>query len=140
MKVLIVDTSIQIVERLEEMLSVEGSIRAIYGAVSYEKSIKLFNEIKPDLILLDINLPDRLSFKLLKEIKNSNYKTYVIVLLYNSDLFILDQLKTAGVDFQIDKYNDFEKLPGIIHSIASNKKKGFTDILFNIYRLKKQIK
>ena len=68
MKVLIVDYSIRIVERLEEMLSEAGNIAYMRKAVSYTEAINLYQKIKPDIVLLDICLPADGSFKILKEI------------------------------------------------------------------------
>ena len=70
MKVLIVDYSIRIVERLEEMLSEAGNITYVHKAVSYTQAINLYQKIKPDIVLLDICLPADGSFKILKEIKS----------------------------------------------------------------------
>ena len=53
MEILIVDSSIQIIERLAEILSEAKNIKTIYRAVSYAQASALFNTSKPDVVLLD---------------------------------------------------------------------------------------
>jgi chemotaxis response regulator CheB len=99
MKVLIVDYSIRIVERLEEMLSEAGSISYIHKAVSYTKAIQLYQKIKPGIVLLDICLPADNSFKILKEIKKPGSTTYVIILGVERDTYVHEQCNSLGADF-----------------------------------------
>jgi DNA-binding NarL/FixJ family response regulator len=123
MKVLIVDSSIRIIERLEEILSEAENITAIHRAVSYEEATKLFKENKHDAVLLDIFLPRNESFKLLKEIKQTGCKTSVIILSVQTDNYVQERCKSLGADFFLDKYNEFEKIPGVINGIAGNNNK-----------------
>ena len=79
MLVLIVDGSIQIIERIGEMISESNNATAINSAISYQEAITLFKKNKPSVVLLDGYLPQNLSLKLLREIKQTGYKTAVIV-------------------------------------------------------------
>ena len=70
MKILIVDSSVQMIQRLEEILSEAAIDLTIYSTVSYEAAAKLFKENIPDIALLNISLHGTESFTLLKEIKS----------------------------------------------------------------------
>lgn len=122
MEILIVDSSIQIIERLGELISEEENIKTIYRAVSYKAASELFNETKPDVVLLDIGLPQNKSVDLLKEIKAANNKTVVIVLSIHVDEGTKQKYKSLGIDFFFDKYNDFEKIPAVINNVSKSKK------------------
>jgi len=117
MLVLIVDSSAQIIERMEEIISDTGNITAIHGAVSYPEAKKLFNENKHDAVLLDIDLPGNDSLKLLEEIKKTRKKTCVIIQFTHINRYIQERCKSLGADFFIDKYYDFEKIGGLLNSI-----------------------
>src|ERR1700752_1257777 len=80
MRILIVDDSIQIIERLEAMISELENISLIHHAVSSEEAEKLLDANKYDVIVLDMDLIVHESLKLLKEIKKNNAKSCVIVL------------------------------------------------------------
>lgn len=123
MVILIVDSSIQIIERLEEILSEAENITAIHKAVSYQEAAKLFKEIKHDLVLLDSGLPGNGWIDLLKEIKGTSSTTPVIVLANHLDNHNKEKCKFLGADFFFDKYHDFEKIPRVINAITGNKNK-----------------
>ncbi|MEO8765168.1 MAG: response regulator [Ginsengibacter sp.] len=120
MKVLIIDYSIGIVERLGEMLSEIENITSIHKAVSYDEAIKLYQATRPDIVLLDICLPANNSFKILKEIKSPGSKTRVIILAVEKDNYINELCDLLGADFFFDKYSEFEKIPAAIDAIISN--------------------
>src|SRR5882757_9368927 len=110
MLILIVDSSIEIIERLEELLSEAENITTIHKAASSEETKKLFEKNKYDMVLLDIDLPGNGSLKILKEIKKTGRETRVIILFTYIDKYIREQCKYLGADFFFDKYYDFEKI------------------------------
>jgi DNA-binding NarL/FixJ family response regulator len=112
MLILIIDSSVQIVERLEEIISEAGNITAVHRALSYEEAKKLIEENKYDVVLLDIDLPANESLKLLREIKKADEETCVIILSFHMDNYIRAQYLEA--DFFFDKYYDFEKICGLL--------------------------
>ncbi len=122
MHVLIVDSSVEIIGRLEEILIEEKSIRMISSAISYEEATKSLKENKTDVVLLDCSLPGNGSLEILKEIKKPGSKTSVIVLSNQTNIYKQEQCKLMGVDFFFDKYYGFEKIPGAIKTIAAGKK------------------
>lgn len=121
MRLLIVDSSIQIIERLEEILSESASITAIYKSVSYVTAATIFEKYKPDIVLLDIYLPGKESIFLLKKIKKSGFKTFVIILSTLTDNYTQEQYSSLGVDLFFDKYHDFDKIPAFINSMSNKK-------------------
>ncbi|MCW3119384.1 MAG: response regulator transcription factor [Chitinophagaceae bacterium] len=125
MLILIVDNSLQIIERLEEIILEAQNITAIHSAVSYEEAKKLYKENKHDMVLLDIGLPGNESLKLLKEIKKAEGETCIIILFNHIDNRIEEEYKSLGVDFFFDKYYDFEKICGVIDGLSfmNTKKK-----------------
>ncbi len=102
---------------MEEILSETRISATILKADSFKKARKLFYDNKPRIVLLDIFLPGQKSFELLKEIKDSEDKTSVIILAIDMDKYALDQCELLGADFFFDKYNEFEKIPAVIESI-----------------------
>ena len=117
MKILIIDNSVEMIERLEEIIS-EASVSAIiYGALSYEAALKSFNENMPEVVLLDISLSGNRAITILKEIKEIEPATTIIVLSINTDDKLKEQCRILSADFFLDKYYEFEKIPAIINDI-----------------------
>jgi DNA-binding NarL/FixJ family response regulator len=121
-QILIIDNSLQIIERLQLLLSETANVSNCFGAVSYKDGIKSFNKIKPDMVLVDMNLPDNSSYRLLSEIKKADYKTCIIALSIHIDNFTQEQCALSGADFFFDKYSAYEEIPGVINSITISKK------------------
>lgn len=119
MKVLIADGSEEIVNRLDELLFEHPLVQIIYKATSYSAAKVIFNEHKPDIVLLDNNFPDNKSLKLLAEIKADYFTTKVIMLSLNHNEYIINQCKIRGANYFIDKYHDFDKLTALLTSIKT---------------------
>jgi response regulator of citrate/malate metabolism len=114
MLVLIVNNSIRIIERLEEIISESPSITAIHRAYSYEEAKVLFKRNRYDIALVDIALWKNESIQLLKDIRKTDERLCIIALFTPMDNCIYEQCKSIGVDFLLDKYYDFEKLGGLL--------------------------
>ena len=116
MRILIVDRSAQIIERLEEIIAEACNITAIHGAVTYEEAKKLCMENTYEVVLLDIDLPE--SLKLVKEIKKTGGNSCIIIQFTHIDTYTRERCKLAGVDFFFDKYYDFEKISGLLDIVS----------------------
>ncbi len=116
--VLVVDSSVFIIERWQNILSETENIKTVYGAVAYKDASVLFKEIKPNVVLLDGSLPGSSSIDLLKEFKATNENATVIILSDSIDTHVEEKCKSLGADFFFDKYQDFEKIPAFITANA----------------------
>jgi len=123
MKVLIVDSSSAIISRLKELLAELDTIKKIYDATKCKNAMALVKKHKPDIVLLDINLPKNESFDCLSEIKKLHNAT-VFIALANRGSSEVDavKFKLKGVEFFFDKYHEFEKIPQAIRQIAKKNK------------------
>jgi len=122
MKLLIVNRSVQILVRLEEIFWDTQNSTTVYKAETYDQAIKQLNENLPDVVLLDFGFPAKQLTDLIINIKKVNAKTPVIVLTDRLDNHLQQQCEAQGVNCFVDIYYDFEKLPGLIHSIVAGKK------------------
>ncbi|MGF2412060.1 response regulator [Ferruginibacter sp.] len=121
MTVLVVDSSVQIIERLQHLLLETENIAVAYGAVSSKDAAMFFNKNKTDVVLLDGGLPGNMSVDLVHEIKTTDANTTVIILANSNDFYVRAKYKLHGADFFIDKYHDFEKIGEVIDYIVSKK-------------------
>ncbi|MGL5346843.1 MAG: response regulator transcription factor [Peptostreptococcaceae bacterium] len=70
-KILIVDDEIEILKLLKMVLTKEG-FENIYTAQNGKEAIKLFEEISPDLAILDVMLPDMEGYDICKIIRKTS--------------------------------------------------------------------
>ena len=97
MKILVVDDEPSIVETVEHKLRKEGY--TTFTADSAEEAIRLFRKVKPDLLVLDIMLPERSGLDLCKAIRKE-HTTPIIFLTARSD----EQDRVRGFEFGADDY------------------------------------
>ena len=67
-KILLIDDEIEILDILTTVLEMEG-FKHIYRATSGKEGIELFRKENPDIVLLDIMLPDIIGYDVFKEIR-----------------------------------------------------------------------
>ena len=94
-KILVVEDEYSINDAITFALRKEGyDVRSVYNG---KNALEKFNEFKPDLVLLDLMLPDMDGFDICKEIYN---KAYVIMLTARGE--IID--KVLGLELGADDY------------------------------------
>jgi len=116
--VLVVEDSLLIIERILRLLNEADNIRMVIHAANYAESLKMINEINADIILLDLNLPDKSGIELLKEIKSNQPQIKVIVLTNHANDNYREICTYMGADFFFDKSSDFEKIPETISAMS----------------------
>lgn len=116
LKVFIVDDSYAVVERLEAVLSELGGLELVGHAADAPEAIKSVWQLRPDVVILDLQMPGGSGIGVLEAIKRGMPSVKVIIFTN----FPLPQYKSkcfeAGADFFLDK-SDFEQIPGIFHEL-----------------------
>ncbi len=99
--VLIVEDSAMMYKALEQMLSKDEALTVLGRARNGAEALKKVDELKPDLITLDVNMPVMDGSTALKHIMIKNPCPVVIVssMGSNSQTNILDFLRLGAVDF-----------------------------------------
>ncbi len=97
MKLLIVDDEETILETLELKLRKEGY--TVFTATSAEGGMRLFKQVRPDLCLLDVMLPNRSGFDLCRAIRKDS-TTPIIFLTARAS----EQDRIAGLELGADDY------------------------------------
>jgi len=113
-EVLIVDDSTQLRQRLIAMLSEDDRIRVVGQAGDARNALNELRHLKPDAVVLDIQLPGRSGIDLLKEIK-ARYPDIMVVMFTNHDYpRYRQQCKRLGADHFLNKTLEFEQIAAII--------------------------
>ena len=121
MKILIIEDEKSISDLIRMNLILEG-FEAIVADEGY-KGLELFKKDEPDLVILDLMLPDCDGFEILKEMQEVNYKTPIVILTAKSDQN--DKLLGLGLgaDDYITKPFDNKELILRIRNIFKRMKK-----------------
>lgn len=97
-KILLIDDEVSILEMLETVLLKEG-FKKIYKAENGEKGIKIFQEINPDLVVLDIMLPTINGFEVCRKMRDKSYVPIIFLSAKNEDTDKLLGLGIGGDDY-----------------------------------------
>ncbi len=119
---LIVDDSRVVREKLSLLLSQLENIEIIGYAGTVQRAISMVNELKPDLVVLDIKIPGGCGIDVLESIRNSGRGPVVMMLTNYPYPQYEKKCRDAGANFFFDKSVDFERAIDVIRSLASHKK------------------
>jgi DNA-binding NarL/FixJ family response regulator len=112
--VLIVDDSILIMERMIPIMEEIENISFVVHAGSYQEGIEVLNQLTPDMVLLDINLPDRSGIELLRIIRERNLEIAVLMISNHADQYYRDICKKLGARYFLDKSTDIDLIPSVL--------------------------
>jgi DNA-binding NarL/FixJ family response regulator len=105
-KVMIVDDHCMIREGLKQLLELEGDIKIIGEAGEGESCLKIINDLNPDVLLLDINMPIMNGLKVLEQLKIRKCKCKVIMLTIHNEIEYLNRSLELGANGYILKDSD----------------------------------
>jgi DNA-binding NarL/FixJ family response regulator len=117
--VLIVDDNMRFVERMITMLDDITHIDYVNVANEYQEACRSINSERPDLVLLDINLPGKNGIEVLKKVKETDDQCKVIMLTNHADDYYKQLCKELGAEFFLDKSHDFARVPAIIRGMIA---------------------
>ena len=105
-RVLIADDHKMVREGLRRILEFDGEIQVIDEADNGEECIKKIRSSKPDIVLLDINMPVMNGIEALQEIRKKKLKTKVIILTVHNEIEYLLRAVDIGIDGYVLKDSD----------------------------------
>jgi len=108
--ILVVDDSILILERIIPILQEVSGIGLVVHAGTCHEAHNILQTLKPDLILLDIHLPDKSGISLLEFIK-TNYQQVVVYMMTSHPTDQNREIcQKLGANRFFDKSTDFDLL------------------------------
>lgn len=97
-RVLIADDHSMLRQGLKQILDLENDIIVIAQAANGEEAIKQAREFKPDVILMDINMPGMNGLQAIKELKEEKTQSKIIVLTIHQDREYLFKTLQMGAE------------------------------------------
>ena len=116
-KVMLVDDHALIREGIKQLLEFDGSIDVIEQASDGAECLEKLQPVLPDILLLDINMPNVNGIEVLEEIKKKNIPVKVLMLTVHSEVEYLVQAVDIGANGYILKDSGSEELKKAIQSV-----------------------
>ncbi|WP_164820193.1 response regulator, partial [Paenibacillus pasadenensis] len=120
-KLLIVDDEPAIREGLQTLVDWERHGFRVAGlGVDGEDGLRLFRELEPDLVVVDIRMPKRSGLELVEEIRRSDRACRVLVLSGHADFAYAQQAIRLGIEGYLLKPVDEEELEAYAERISQS--------------------
>jgi len=103
MKILLVDDETTILETVENKLRKEGY--SVFTAESAEDGMRLYKMVRPDLVLLDIMLPQRSGFDFCKAVRRDSNTPIVFLTARASEDDRVQGLEMGGDDYIVKPFS-----------------------------------
>lgn len=121
-RVIIVDDHAILRSGIKQILLASGDIEVVGEAENAMQAIKCARDIKADVMLLDISLPDKTGIEALKLIKRENTTLNILMLsMYMEDQYAVRSIR-SGASGYLCKHTASEELLTAIHTLAKGKK------------------
>lgn len=116
-KIMIVDDFALIRDGLKNLLELDGSMKVISEAQDGIDCLNKLNEKLPDILLLDINMPNKNGLEVLQEIRSKEIPIKVMILTMHNEIDYLLRAIEIGADGYASKNIKFEELKEAIDLI-----------------------
>ena len=142
-RIVIADDHSMIREGLKKLLELDGDIQVVGEAGNGEECLTVIKKVKPDVVLLDINMPVMNGLKMLEVLRASENRTQrVLILTIHNEVEYLMKAVEIGVEGYVlkdaessvlkkaiykvhsgEEYIDFTMVPLLNEKIAQDKEK-----------------
>lgn len=115
-RVMITDDHSLIREGLKQLLEFDGSIEVVGEASNGVECLDKLNECNPEVLLLDINMPEKNGIEVLKQMKTDQSQVKVLILTVHNEMDYLMKAVDIGVDGYILKDSESSELKKAIRA------------------------
>lgn len=120
-KVMLADDHILMREGIRQLLEFDHTIEIVGEVSNGEQCMNMIHEVKPQVLLLDINMPVKNGIEVLQEIRNKGLDVKVLILTVHNEIDYLLKAMDIGVNGYILKESDFSELKKAIDTVMSDE-------------------
>lgn len=117
MRVFIVDDSSVVVERLTDLLEEVPGAVLVGKAGDVPQAVKGIRSVKPDALILDLQMPGGSGLDVLRAIRNDYPHLHILICTNYAYPQYREECLSAGADFFLDKSAEFGKIPAILSDL-----------------------
>ena len=118
---MLVDDHALMREGIRQLLEFDGSVKVIEEAGNGEECIEKIEKSKPDVLLLDINMPKKNGIEVLEEIKRKKINVKVLILTVHNEVEYLLKAVDIGVDGYLLKDSESVELKKAINAVMDGE-------------------
>ena len=119
--VMLTDDHVLMREGIRQLLEFDGTVKVIEEASNGEECLVKLETSRPQILLLDINMPKMNGIEVLEEIKRRNIDIKVLILTVHNEIEYLLKAVNIGVDVYILKESESAELKKAIDVIINGE-------------------
>lgn len=120
-RIILADDHKIIREGIEALLGKQQDFEVIATADDGRTAVRLARELSPDVVVIDVKMPDMNGIEATRQIISENSKVRVIALSMYSDRQFVGAMLKAGASGYMLKDCAFEELVSTIHAVTKNE-------------------
>lgn len=118
---MIIDDHSMVREGLKQLLELDENLKVIAEAADGLEGLEKLKTVSPDVLLLDINLPNMNGLEMLKHMREKNMNTKVLILTIHNEVDYLIRAVEIGCDGYVLKDSDSNLLKKAIYTIYNGE-------------------
>jgi two-component system LytT family response regulator len=104
LRVLVVDDEALARQRLEDLLRADPHIEIVGTAENGDAAVNSIRSLRPDLVFLDVQMPGKTGFEVVREVGAENMPLTIFVTAY--DQYALRAFEVAAIDYLVKPFDD----------------------------------
>lgn len=120
-EIMIADDHSMIREGLKQLLELEGDMKVVAEASNGKECLKIIGEVRPDVLLLDINMPEKNGLEVLEELNLTKKRPKILILTVHNEVDYLLKAVEIGVDGYVLKDSESAELKKAIQTVVSGE-------------------
>ncbi len=120
-RIIIADDHSMVREGLKGLLELDGEVEVIGEASNGIECLKLLKSVVPQVLLLDINMPEMNGLQVLEKIKKDNINVKVIILTVHNEIEYLLKAVDIGIHGYLLKESEASELKKAIFTVVNGE-------------------
>lgn len=121
LKILIADDHPIFRRGLCDVIQTDAGLRLVGQASNGEEALKLLEELRPDIVILDVHMPTLTGLQAARKLTDRKSPVKVVLLTMHEDEDLLNEALNLGVHAYVLKENAVEDLIAAVRSVANGK-------------------
>jgi two-component system nitrate/nitrite response regulator NarL len=117
-RVILADDHAMIRRGIRRLLEKDSNICVIGEAGTGAEALRLVRELEPDLILLDMEMPDMKGIHVARELRAHHVPVSIVILSACDDEYFIQEILQVGVDGYLNKSESLTKIRDTVHQAA----------------------
>jgi two-component system nitrate/nitrite response regulator NarL len=121
-RVVLADDHVFVRDGIKSLLENEANIEVVGEATDGLEALKIVEVNKPDLLILDIRMPNMTGIEVVEKLRDQNNTVKIVMLsMHESEEYVLKSIK-AGADGYLLKGSSKEEFLKALHTVANGGK------------------